>query len=75
MIRRTQSLQTINPFVMMFSCQIKIMQELFDNLHDCHPNFVHTQEKRKTSEKSGVKNGQKMPCQKTDQFKEEKSKK
>ncbi len=32
-----------------------IVQELFENLLDHHPNFVYTQEKKKRSEKSGVK--------------------
>jgi len=31
------------------------MQKLFENLLDCHPNFVHPQDKQKTSEKSVVK--------------------
>ncbi len=52
-----------------------IMPELFENLLDHHPNSVYPQDKKKRSEKCGVKKyEQKMPCQETAQTKEEKSK-
>jgi len=39
-----------------------VMQELFENLLDHHHNFVHPQEKKKTSKKPGMKKNMNRKC-------------
>jgi len=38
------------------------MQKLFENLLDHHPNFLHLQEKEKTSKKSGRTKNMNRKC-------------